>query len=127
MSDVALQDCLAVGKDVVGNLDGAEAILKISRRRFAPEKADCIFQDISKFMNFKRTTQDMDTYLLEFEMLRQRAEARFDMGTGFPDEFVSALCITNASFQKWETIGGCKCGFVAAVWESFGADAQITW
>ena len=53
-------------------------------------------------MDFKRTTQDMDTYLLEFEMMRQRAEARFDMGTGFPDEFVSALCITNASLSKNE-------------------------
>ena len=61
MSDVARKVCLAIGKDVVGNLDGVEAILKILRRRFAPDKVDCIFQDISKFMNFKRTTQDMDT------------------------------------------------------------------
>ena len=53
-------------------------------------------------MNFKRTTQDMDTYLLEFEMLRQRAEARFDMGTGYPDEFVSVLCIQNAALSKNE-------------------------
>ena len=102
MSDVARKVCLSVGKDVVGNLDGVEAILKILRHRFAPDKIDCIFQDIYKFSNFKRTTQDMDTYLLEFEMMRQRAEARFDMGTGFPDEFVSVLCITNASLSKNE-------------------------
>ena len=44
----------------------------------------------------------MDTYLLEFEMLRQRAEARFDMGTGFPDEFASVLCIQNAALSKTE-------------------------
>ena len=53
-------------------------------------------------MNFRRTTQDMDAYLLELEMLRQWAEARFDMGTGFPDEFASALCIQNASLSKNE-------------------------
>ena len=93
MSDVARKVRLAVGKDVVGNMDGVGAILKILRHRFAPDKIDCIFQDIYKFSNFKRATQDMDTYLLEFEMLRQRAEARFNMGTGFPDEFASALCI----------------------------------
>ena len=74
-------------------MDGVEAILKILRHRFAPDKVDCIFQDIHKFANFKRATQDMDTYLLEFEMLRQRAGSRFDMGAGFPDESVSALCI----------------------------------
>ena len=96
MSDVARKVCLAISKDVVGNMDGVEAILKISRHRFAPDKVDCIFQDIHKFANFKRTTQDMDTFLLEFGMLRQRAEARFDMGAGFPDEFVSALRISNA-------------------------------
>ena len=102
MSDVARKVCLTAGKDVVGNMDGVEAILKILRHRFAPDKIDCIFQDIYKFSNFKRATQDMDTYLLEFEMLRQRAEARFDMGAGFPDEFVSVLCITNASLSKNE-------------------------
>ena len=51
-------------------------------------------------MDLKRTTQDMDTFLLEFEMLRQRAEARFDMGAGVPHEFVSALRISNASLSK---------------------------
>ena len=63
MSDVARKVCLTAGKDVVGNMDGVEAILKILRHRFAPDKIDCIFQDIYKFSNFKRTTQDMDTCL----------------------------------------------------------------
>ena len=102
MSDAARKVCMSIGKDVVGNLDGVECILKILRNRFAPDKIDCIFQDIYKFSHFKRTTQDMDTYLLDFEMMRQRAVARFDMGAGFPDEFVSVLCITNASLSKNE-------------------------
>ena len=102
MSDAARKVCLSVGKDAVGSSDGVEAIMEILRNRFAPDKVDCVFQDIYKFSNFKRTTQDMDTYLLDFEMLRHRAEARFDMGTGFPDEFVSVLCITNASLSKNE-------------------------
>ena len=44
--DVAREVCLTIGKDVVGNMDGVEAILKISRHRFAPDKVDCSFQDI---------------------------------------------------------------------------------
>ena len=47
MNDVARKVRLTVGKDVIGNLDGVEAILKISRHRLAPDKADCIFQDFS--------------------------------------------------------------------------------
>ena len=31
MSDVARKVCLSVGRDVIGNLDGAEQILKILR------------------------------------------------------------------------------------------------
>ena len=42
----------------------------------------------------------MDTYLLEFDMLRQKAESRVQMGAGFPDEFVSAPCVQNAGLSK---------------------------
>ena len=75
-ADVARKVCFAVGKDVVGNNDGVEQILNISRNRFAPDKVGCIFQDIAKFLYFKRTTEDMDTFLLEFDISRQKAEAR---------------------------------------------------
>ena len=91
MADVARKVCTTVGKDVIANNDGVMHILNISRDRLAPDRVDCIFQDIIKFMNFKKTTQEMDTYLLEFDILRQKAEARMSMGTGFPDEFVSVL------------------------------------
>ena len=102
MADVARKVCTTVGKDVIGNNDGVMHILNILRDRFAPDRVDCIFQDIIKFMNFKKTTQEMDTYLLEFDILRQKAEARMPMGTGFPDEFASVLCIQNANLTKSE-------------------------
>ena len=100
MADVARKVCLTIGKAVVGNIDGAEQILNILRNRFAPDKADCIFQDITKFSYFKRTTQDMDTFLLEFDMLRQKAGARFATGTGFPDEFASDFACKMPLSQK---------------------------
>ena len=102
MADVARKVCLTVGKDVIGNQDGVAQILNILRVRFAPDMVDCIFQDITKFMYFKRTTQEMDVYLLEFDILRQKAESRMSMGAGFPDEYVSVLCLQNANLSKNE-------------------------
>ena len=37
---------------------------------------------------------------MEFETLRQKAEARVAMGSGFPGEFVSVLCMQNAALSK---------------------------
>ena len=54
MSDVAREVCMRVGKDAIGNSDGAEQILEISRGRFAPDATDSIFQDVVKFTYFKR-------------------------------------------------------------------------
>ena len=100
MSDVARKVCLSVGKDVIGNLDGAEQILQIPRDRFAPDAIDLISQDMVKFILFKRTDQPMDTYIIEFEMLRRKAEARMVMGPGFLVEFVSVLCMRNGALPK---------------------------
>ena len=55
-----------------------------------------------KFMYFKRTDQTMDTYIMEFEMLRQKAESRMVMGAGSPDEFASVLRMQNAALNKNE-------------------------
>ena len=44
----------------------------------------------------------MDTYLVEFHTLRQKAEASMLMGSGVPDEFVSALCMEGAALSKNE-------------------------
>ena len=44
----------------------------------------------------------MDTYIMEFEMLREKAESRMVMGPGFPDAFVSVLCMQNAALTQNE-------------------------
>ena len=61
MSDVARKVRLSVVRDVIGNSDGPEQILEISRKRFAPDAIDSISQDAVKFMYFKRTEQAKDT------------------------------------------------------------------
>ena len=95
---------MAIGADVVGNIDGAEQVLRILRERFAPDAIGSIFQDMAEIMYSKRTGQNTDTYLMEFDMLRQQAGARMLAGSGFPDESVSThakRCIG----QKWENLG----------------------
>ena len=96
MSDVA------VGKDVPGNSGGVDQILEISRGRLAPNSIGSISQDVVKFMYFKRTAQTIDTCIMEFERLRQKAEARMLMGFGLPDEFASILRMQNAGLSKNE-------------------------
>ena len=84
MLDVFRKVCMTVGEDVIGNLHGVARILRILRERFAPDAIDCIFQDMAKFMYFRRTGQNLDTYLTEFGTLRKKAEARMFMGSGPP-------------------------------------------
>ena len=53
-------------------------------------------------MYSKHADQRMDTYLMESDVLRQRADARMLMGSGFLDEFAPALCMHNAAQPKIE-------------------------
>ena len=39
-------------------------------------------------------------FLMDFDMLRQKAEARAIMGSGSPDKFVSSLCMQNAALTQ---------------------------
>ena len=70
---------MAVGKDVMGYMDGAAQISRISRERFTPDAIGSIFQDMAKFTNCKRTGQNKDAYLMGFDTLRRKAEARMLM------------------------------------------------
>ena len=42
MTDIARKVCMTVGKGVVGSVDGVADILRILRKRFAPDAIDCI-------------------------------------------------------------------------------------
>ena len=102
MSDVARKVRLNAGRREIGNLDGVGQISRISRERFAPDAIDSISQDMEKFLYFTRTEQTMDTYIMEFEMLRGKAESRLLLGSGFLNAFVSVLRMQNAALSKNE-------------------------
>ena len=76
VSDVARKVCRAVGQNVVGYSDGVGRVLGILRGSFAPDAIDSIFQDMAKCLCFTHTDQFTGAYLMEFDMLRQKAEAR---------------------------------------------------
>ena len=86
----------------MGDAAGVAQILMILRDRFAADAIGGVCRDVVKFRYFERADQHMDTYSLEFDIPRQKGEARMLMGSGFPDEFVSVLCMKNASPSKKE-------------------------
>ena len=67
--------CVTAGKDDVSNFGGAQQTSRISRERFAQDATASIGQDVAKFTNFRRIDQTMDTYLMEFDMIREQAES----------------------------------------------------
>ena len=93
---------MAVGKHVVGNIDGVGQISEIPRGRFAPDAIGGIFQGAPKFLYFERTDPSTRAFPAEFDMLRQKAEARVVTESGFPDEFVSLLCMQDAALTRRE-------------------------
>ena len=76
--------------------DAAREFSRILRERLAPDVTDALHRDVVKFMNCKRVDQTMDTYLMEFDVTREKAETRMATGSGFPDEFASVLRTHNA-------------------------------
>ena len=93
---------MTVWRDVAGNLDGAGQISEVSRERVAPDAIDSILRGVAKFLFFRRTDQGAETYLMEFDIWRQKAEARMITGAGFPDEFAPVRCVRNAALAKNE-------------------------
>ena len=91
---------MAAGSFRIENNDGVTQILRILKDHFAPEAIDAVFKDVGKFEKFKRTDQSLDTYLLEFEVLRHKAEARMEMGSGFPEEHAAFLVMKAASLSQ---------------------------
>ena len=87
--DIAREVRMAVGKDRIGNNDGAQQIPRILRRRFAPDAICASYPEVAKFMDFERPDQTMAVYLMKFEVSCEKSEARMVLGCGFPDEYVS--------------------------------------
>ena len=65
------------------NRDGVARILESPRNYSAPDVADSIHRRVIRFIKFRRAEQSIDESIVEFDMLRRRAESKMEMGAGF--------------------------------------------
>ena len=76
MEPFARQICLQSGGDSF--MDGVEVVevLQVLKQYFSPDASDHVYQDVWKFLHHKRTDQTMERFLLEFDLLRTKAERK---------------------------------------------------
>ena len=76
----AREDCVAVGDDQITGPDGATKTLRVPQDYFAADAVDPTCPKGIRFSQLKRTTQTMNEFLVRFDLLRRKAEARDQMG-----------------------------------------------
>ena len=96
------QVCLAEGGDILDHSDGVSGILDVLRNCLAPEAVDAIRQQVMRYARCRRADQSIGEYVVEFDLLRRRAESKMEMGAGSPDQFVSILRMDNAALARHE-------------------------
>ena len=75
--------CIAAGADFVSNQDGAARISDILRKFFAPDAADAIHQQATRFSHPRRAGQSIDEFIAEFDLPRRKAESEMDRAQEF--------------------------------------------
>ena len=83
MDTAALQVRSAAGSGFVANNDGAERILSILKDFSAPAAVDSVYEKVASFLQFKRTDETIDVYLLGFDMRRREPESKMHMAGAF--------------------------------------------
>ena len=81
---VARQVCLGAESDAVTNIDGLGLILAILRKYFEPDPVDLIYQEVLRFMQFKRKVPTMEAYATEFELLCRKSGIQETNGRRLP-------------------------------------------
>ena len=91
---------MATGSDVITGGDGARRISTILCGYFALKAAGSAYQEIARFLQFKRTGFAIDARLVEFDVLRRKAKSKMQMRAALPKAFVSALCMQHAALSR---------------------------
>ena len=95
------------------NKVGRKIITRALRDYFAPEALDSVCREVVHLADsqrrwctgpllFRRTSQTTGEYLLRSDLLRQKAEARMQMGGSFPGTFVAASRMQHAPLPRVE-------------------------
>ena len=80
-------------------MEGGDVMLvgQALRDYFQPDAVDRVFAQMEKFHSFVRATQPIGKFLMEFGILRRKAEKHmYPAGGGFPDIFICFMCIKAA-------------------------------
>ena len=88
------------GGDSCARGEDAEAIPNVFGDYFKPEALDHVYQQVTKFLQYRRTGQTTGRDLLEFGFSRLKAEARALMGGAFPDGFAPTLFMQNEALSR---------------------------
>ena len=100
METVARQVCVAAGNDVITNNNGVGRALAIVRDCLVPGVVNSVYQEVARFLRFKRADRSADAFLVGFDLLRRKAEFKVQMGGGFPEAYAVALCLQNAALSR---------------------------
>ena len=74
-----------------------QLVMQALRDYFQPDTFDRILTQMDRFMSYTRTEQPIEKFLMEFGILRQKAEKlMFPSGGRFEDLFVCFQCIKAA-------------------------------
>ena len=75
---------MALGSDQVMVPGAVAKVLQKFRYYLAPDAPDLAYQNAARFLRFRRTAQLRGDYLVKFDLLRRKTEARMQMGGAFP-------------------------------------------
>ena len=82
-----------------------QLVLQTLRNYFQPDTFDRIFTQMDRFMSYVRTDQQIEKFLMEFGILRQKAEKLMcPAGGGFEDLFICFQCIKAARLRPNDRI-----------------------
>ena len=101
MDSTARQVCMynAGGDTLMAGCD-VQLVMSTLRDYFQPDTFDRIFTQMDRFMSYVRTDQPIEKFLMEFGILRQKAEKLMcPKGGGFEDLFVCFQCIKAARLK----------------------------
>ena len=102
MDTISRQVCLNAGGDTCSQEEDAENILEVLRSYVQPGALGRIYRQAAKFLRRKSADRTIGRYLLIFDVLRGKAEARAIEGVALPGAFESVSRMQDAALPKNE-------------------------
>ena len=94
------QVCPSAGGYCLGNRDGVARVLDILGDYFAPEAADAIHQQVTRFTQYRRANQSIREFTVEINFSRREVGSKMEMGAGFPEQFAPIMPMNNAGLYR---------------------------